>query len=150
METDDTQPDGPELDRRTKLSFAADAATARVGTELAGSDAVALLRQIRKHEISCVEVMTAHLDRITAVNLEVNAIVALQDRGALAPLADGSVYVGSLRNPAGWNNVYGFGTSVGRVPVHGKDDWPPSMGVSGPMARNVADLALLLFGSGRL
>jgi amidase len=62
----------------------------------------------------------------------------------MLPVADGSDYGGSLRNPAGWNNVVGFRTSAGRVPAHGKDDWLPSMGVAGPMARSVADLALLL------
>ncbi len=62
----------------------------------------------------------------------------------MVPLADGSDFGGSLRNPAGWNNVYGFRTSVGRVPAPGRDVWLPGMGVSGPMARNVADLALLL------
>ena len=51
---------------------------------------------------------------------------------------------GSLRNPAGWNNVVGFRTSQGRVPVHGREDWLPGMGVTGPMARSVADVALLL------
>jgi amidase len=70
------------------------------------------------------------------------AAVALATR--MLPLADGSDYGGSLRNPAGWNNVFGFRTSAGRVPVHGKEDWLPSMGVTGPMARNVGDLALLL------
>ncbi|HEY3848715.1 MAG TPA: amidase family protein, partial [Acetobacteraceae bacterium] len=62
----------------------------------------------------------------------------------MLPLADGSDYGGSLRNPAGWNNVFGFRTSFGRVPIHVKDDWLPSMGVVGPMARTVTDLALLL------
>src|SRR5260370_15205148 len=61
----------------------------------------------------------------------------------MLPLADGSDYGGSLRNPAGWNNVFGFRTSFGRVPADGRDAWLPSMGVAGPMARNVADLALL-------
>ncbi len=70
------------------------------------------------------------------------AAVALALR--MAPLADGSDYGGSLRNPAGWNNVIGFRTSAGRVPIHGREDWLPSMGVQGPMARSVADLALLL------
>jgi amidase len=69
------------------------------------------------------------------------AAVALAMR--MVPVADGSDYGGSLRNPAGWNNVCGFRTSIGRVPAEG-DAWIPSMGVSGPMARNVADLALLL------
>jgi amidase len=62
----------------------------------------------------------------------------------MVPLADGSDYGGSLRNPAGWNNVCGFRTSFGRVPVDASDAWLPSMGVVGPMARNVSDLAFLL------
>ncbi|THD71505.1 amidase [Phenylobacterium sp.] len=62
----------------------------------------------------------------------------------MLPVADGSDYGGSLRNPAGWNNVVGFRTSAGRVPVQARDDWLPSMGVTGPMARTVADVALLL------
>ena len=70
------------------------------------------------------------------------AAVALALR--MVPLADGSDYGGSLRNPAGWNNVCGFRTSFGRVPVDALDVWTPSMTVNGPMARSVADLALLL------
>ena len=62
----------------------------------------------------------------------------------MLPLADGSDYGGSLRNPAGWNNVVGFRTSFGVVPVAGPDVWLPSMGVTGPMARSVSDLAMLL------
>ncbi|WP_421837260.1 amidase [Novosphingobium sp.] len=62
----------------------------------------------------------------------------------LVPLADGSDYGGSLRNPAGWNSVFGLRPSLGRVPGDGPDDWLTSMGVAGPMARSVADLALLL------
>ena len=70
------------------------------------------------------------------------AAVALALR--MLPVADGTDYGGSLRNPAGWNNVFGFRTSFGRVPADGRDAWLPSMGVGGPMARNVPDLALLL------
>jgi amidase len=70
------------------------------------------------------------------------AAVALALR--MLPLADGSDHAGSLRNPAGWNNVFGFRTSVGRVPADGRDAWLPAMGVLGPMARDVRDLALLL------
>jgi amidase len=62
----------------------------------------------------------------------------------MLPVADGSDYGGSLRNPAGWNAVFGFRTSIGRVPNDASDAWLPSMGVSGPMARNVTDLAMLL------
>ena len=52
------------------------------------------------------------------------AAVALALR--MLPLADGSDYGGSLRNPAGWNNVFGFRTSFGRVPADGTHvlDWP--------------------------
>jgi amidase len=70
------------------------------------------------------------------------AAVALALR--MLPLADGSDYGGSLRNPAGWNGVYGLRTSIGRIPNDTRDGWLPSMGVNGPMARNVTDLALLL------
>ncbi len=222
-------------------------------------DAVALSGAIRGRTLSCVEVMTAFLDHIERINPKVNAIVALEDRGALLalarerddqlarsgalgplhgfphavkdlqpvkgirstsgspifkdfvpeadslmverlrragaiiigktntpefglgsntynpvygktgnaydptktaggssggaavalalrmlPVADGSDYGGSLRNPAGWNNVFGFRPSIGRVPVDAKDAWLPSMTVLGPMARSVADLAMLL------
>jgi amidase len=259
----------PRLARRDFLALAALAAggaafsgsarAAGQATRIVDMRAVALARAIRARSVSCVEVMTAFLDRIAALNPAVNAIVALQDRelllaqarekdaqltaggpigvlhgfphavkdlspvrgmrftqgspifrdtiaqvdalhverlrraGAIVigktntpefglgsntfnpvygatrnsfdrsksaggssggaavalaldmvPLADGSDYGGSLRNPAGWNNVCGFRTSIGRIPGRAKDEWLPSMGVVGPMARNVADLALLL------
>jgi amidase len=70
------------------------------------------------------------------------AAVALALR--MLPVADGSDYGGSLRNPAGWNNVFGFRTSIGRIPNDARDTWLPSMSVPGPMARNVTDLAMLL------
>ena len=232
---------------------------ARAIGEIVAMDAASLSKAIQSRNVSCVEVMSAYLDHIDALNPQVNAIVALQPRGdllALArerdaqlsrgqcmgplhgfphavkdlqavkgirmtsgspilknfvpgadspmverlrgagvifigktntpefglgshtynpvygatrnayvpslsaggssggaavglalrmlPVADGSDYGGSLRNPAGWNAVYGFRTSIGRVPTDARDAWLPSMGVNGPMARNVADLALLL------
>ncbi|HEY1447945.1 MAG TPA: amidase family protein, partial [Caulobacteraceae bacterium] len=213
-------------------------------------DAVDLGAAIAAREVSCVEVMSAHLDQVEALNPKVNAIVALQDRDGLlaqarmrddqvrhgevlgplhgfphavkdlapvkgivstsgspilkdfvpaedavfverlraagaifigktntpefgkgshsynpvygttlnaydqsksaggssggaavalalrmVPLADGSDYGGSLRNPAGWNNVFGFRTSFGVVPAAGPEVWLPGMGVVGPMAR---------------
>lgn len=63
----------------------------------------------------------------------------------LLPVADGSDMMGSLRNPAAFNNVYGFRPSVGRVP-HGPNNelFFQQLGYDGPMARNVADLAMLL------
>ncbi|MGR3322692.1 MAG: amidase [Pseudooceanicola sp.] len=226
-------------------------------TELTGRD---VLRRIAERDVSCVEVMTEALDRIAAVNGQVNAIVSLRDRAELldeagaadqaiaqgaAPgplhglpvavkdlanaaglptsmgspisagtvakeddlaigrmraagaifigktntpefglgshtfnpvhgatrnpydparsaggssggagaalaarmqwLCDGSDMMGSLRNPAGWNNVYGFRPSWGRVPPDpGGDVVMHPLSTLGPMARDVDDLALLL------
>lgn len=222
-------------------------------------DAVALAAAIAARKVSCVEVMAAYLDHIDAINPQVNAIVALQERaglmaqarerdaqlargehlgplhglphavkdlspvkglpmtmgspilkdfiapadalhverirkagaifigktntpefglgshtynpvhgptqnpwspglsaggstggGAVAlatrmlPLADGSDYGGSLRNPAGWNNVCGFRPGFGMVPSAGEEVFLPSISVFGPMARTIPDLALLL------
>ncbi|MGV3481169.1 MAG: amidase [Sphingobium sp.] len=62
----------------------------------------------------------------------------------MLPVADGSDFGGSLRNPAAWNNVIGFRTGFGRVATSGDDVWFPGMSVLGPMARTIPDLALLL------
>ena len=62
----------------------------------------------------------------------------------MLPIADGSDLGGSLRNPAGYCNVVGFRPSPGRVPIWpSQTAWFP-MGVQGPMARNVTDVALML------
>jgi amidase len=234
-------------------------ATSSRTNDLVMMDATSLASVIHTRRASCVEVMTAYLDHIEEVNVGVNAIVALQDRGELlaqaaerdaqlargesmgplhgfphavkdlenvkgirttlgspilkdfvptadslmvarlrnagaifigktntpefglgshtynpvygvtrnaynaarsaggssggaavslalrmVPVADGSDYGGSLRNPAGWNGVFGFRTSIGRIPTDARDSWLPSMGVLGPLARNVADLVRLL------
>ena len=60
------------------------------------------------------------------------------------PLADGSDMGGSLRNPAAWNNVVGLRPSPGRVPSYPNLVGWATMGVQGPMARTVADVALML------
>ncbi len=71
------------------------------------------------------------------------AAVALAQR--LLPVADGSDFMGSLRNPAGWNHVFGMRPSQGRVPYGpGADVWIDQLGTEGPMARSVRDLARLL------
>ena len=60
-------------------------------------------------------------------------------------LADGSDMMGSLRNPAAWNNVYGMRPSWGLVPSEPDGElFLHSLSTSGPMARNPKDIALLL------
>ena len=59
-------------------------------------------------------------------------------------LADGSDLGGSLRNPASFCNVIGLRPSPGRVPRWPLVDVADTLGVEGPMARTVADVALLL------
>jgi amidase len=59
-------------------------------------------------------------------------------------LADGSDLGGSLRNPASFCNVVGLRPSPGRVPRWPVTDPADILGVEGPMARTVADVALLL------
>lgn len=215
-------------------------------------DALTLARLVREREVSCVEVMAAHLDRIAEVNPRLNAIIALRDpdellaeaaahdtgpvwgplhglpvavkdlsevaglpwtagspafrdrvgvvdepfvrrmraagaivigktntpelgfgsqtynpvhgttlnpydptrtvggssggaAAALAarmvPIADGSDYLGSLRNPAAFCSVLGFRPTSGLVRPHGT---VAQLGEIGPMGRTVADVAALL------
>ncbi|WP_254296982.1 amidase [Sphingomonas tagetis] len=71
------------------------------------------------------------------------AAVALALR--MMPLADGSDFGGSLRNPAAWNNVFGFRPSFGRVPsAPSSNVFGQTFATSGPMARTARDVALLL------
>jgi len=61
----------------------------------------------------------------------------------MVPLATGSDMGGSLRNPAAYCGVVGFRPSPGAVPHELRlVGWSP-LGVQGPMARSVADAALL-------
>ncbi|MGD9714163.1 MAG: amidase [Thermomicrobiales bacterium] len=60
------------------------------------------------------------------------------------PIADGSDLGGSLRNPGGYCNVVGFRPSPGRVPSYGGgNDWF-DMTTTGPLARTVGDVALIM------
>jgi amidase len=71
------------------------------------------------------------------------AAVALATR--MVPIADGSDMMGSLRNPAGWTNVYGMRPSWGRVPAEPQGDtFLHTLSTEGPMARSPGDLAMLL------
>ena len=63
----------------------------------------------------------------------------------LLPIADGSDMMGSLRNPAAFNNVVGFRPSYGRIPVSLKLElFMGQLSVLGPMGRTVRDTAALL------
>ena len=59
----------------------------------------------------------------------------------MLPIADGSDYMGSLRNPAAFGNVLGFRPTAGTVVPPGPI---AQLGEVGPMGRTVADVARLL------
>ena len=60
-------------------------------------------------------------------------------------VADGSDMMGSLRNPAGWNNVYGMRPSWGLVPPNPEGEaFFKMLATHGPMARCPRDLGALL------
>lgn len=63
----------------------------------------------------------------------------------MVPVADGSDMMGSLRNPAAFNNVIGFRPSIGRVPSGGDEElFFETLSTSGAMGRSVTDVAMLL------
>lgn len=63
----------------------------------------------------------------------------------LLSVADGSDMMGSLRNPAAFNNVIGFRPSYGVVPAAPAPDvYLHDLATNGPMGRSVADVAALL------
>jgi amidase len=71
------------------------------------------------------------------------AAAALATR--MLPVADGSDFGGSLRNPAAFCNVYGFRPSAGRVPYGPSNElFLKQLSIEGPMGRSVQDVAGLL------
>jgi amidase len=71
--------------------------------------------------------------------------------GAAAALASGTAWLahgsdmgGSLRNPASFCGIVGLRPSIGRVAHTPTSKIDGTLGVQGPMARNVEDVALLL------
>ena len=70
------------------------------------------------------------------------AAVALA--AGMGPLAQGSDTGGSLRTPASFCGVIGFRTSPGVVPAYPSPLLYDPLSVTGPMARTVADTALML------
>src|SRR5262249_24451276 len=59
-------------------------------------------------------------------------------------VAEGSDHGGSIRIPAALNNVIGLRTSPGRIPTYPNAWVNDPFCVNGPMARSVADAALML------
>lgn len=63
----------------------------------------------------------------------------------MVALADGSDMMGSLRNPAGWCNVYSLRPSIGMIPPEpGGETYFNQLATVGPMARSPDDMTLLL------
>jgi amidase len=62
----------------------------------------------------------------------------------MLPIADGTDMGGSLRNPASFCSVVGLRPTPGRVPTWPAADAWSTLSVDGPMARTVADVALML------
>ncbi|WP_312018278.1 amidase [Bradyrhizobium sp. AUGA SZCCT0158] len=64
----------------------------------------------------------------------------------LATMAVGIDTGGSVRGPAGFNNLFGLKTTFGRVSLNGIVPLSPSMDTVGPLARSVHDASLLFQG----
>jgi Asp-tRNA(Asn)/Glu-tRNA(Gln) amidotransferase A subunit family amidase len=62
----------------------------------------------------------------------------------MAPICSGSDTGGSLRNPAAFSGIVGYRPSPGLVPSEKRGHGWSALPVLGPMARSVADAALLL------
>jgi len=63
----------------------------------------------------------------------------------MLPVVDGSDLMGSLRNPAAFNNVVGYRPTQGRVPGRGTGDlFYQQMSARGPIGRNSEDVIRLL------
>ena len=87
--------------------------------------------------------LNAYAQSKTAGGSSGGAAVSLALR--MLPVADGSDMMGSLRNPAAFNNVIGFRPSYGRVPSGPGDElFLQQLICVGPMGRSVADVAMLL------
>ncbi len=78
--------------------------------------------------------------RLSAAGSSGGSAVALAT--GMAWLAHGSDMGGSLRNPASFNGIVGMRPAPGRVPGGPSANPYATLGVQGPMARDVDDLAL--------
>ena len=88
-------------------------------------------------------VRNAYDPRLTSGGSSGGAAVSLAAH--MLPSADGSDMMGSLRNPAAFNNLIGFRPSQGRIPRHPTGDmFYQQLATAGPMGRNVEDTIRLL------
>lgn len=88
-------------------------------------------------------VRNAYDPRLTSGGSSGGAAVGLATH--MLPSADGSDMMGSLRNPAAFNNVIGFRPSQGRIPRHPTGDmFYQQLATGGPMGRNTEDTIRLL------
>ena len=88
-------------------------------------------------------VRNAHDPRLTSGGSSGGAAVGLATH--MLPSADGSDMMGSLRNPAAFNNVIGFRPSQGLIPRQPAGDiFYQQLATGGPMGRNVEDTIRLL------
>lgn len=63
----------------------------------------------------------------------------------MLPVADGSDFAGSIRNPSAYCNVYGLRPTAGVVPFWPSDElFVQQFAIEGPMGRTVRDVAMLL------
>ncbi|ASU83872.1 amidase [Nocardiopsis gilva YIM 90087] len=98
------------------------------------TDATDLARMLRRREVSAREVVRAHLDRIAAVNAEINAVVTLDAErameeaaqadarlaggGVVGPLHGIPVAVKDTHDTAGIRTTYGSPVFANHVPEH--------------------------------
>jgi aspartyl-tRNA(Asn)/glutamyl-tRNA(Gln) amidotransferase subunit A len=68
---------------------------------------------------------------------------AVSTKLGLAAAAIGSDTGGSVRIPAGWNDLVGLKTTAGLIPLDGVLPLAPSLDTIGPLCRTVEDAALL-------
>ncbi len=110
--------------------------------------AVDQARMIKARDVSSVEVVTAHLDRIEDVNGEINAIVSMRDRGDIladAAKADGLVAHGPLHGlPVAVKDL----EDVSGLPTRAGSEATPSNPVSadGLVARRLRSAGAIILG----
>ena len=102
------QHQNPEKNDKVQRSSAGKAAGTVSG--IIDLSALELSRSIKNRDVSCVEVMTAYLARIDAVNPQHNAIVSLRDQGELLAEAKQKDTELANGNYQGW--MHGFPHAV--------------------------------------